>query len=107
MSLNNGPKNHQPFYWLGKLYTRLGKAERAISNYKLSIHLNHGHIDSHLSMAELYNQAEKIDLAIKEYQIILEQVPNHKEATRLLSEAVMFQYKDAEFLKKPDTNFTN
>jgi len=99
--INNGPKNHQPFYWLGKLHTRLGETERAINNYKLSIHLNPGHIDSRLSMAELYNQTGRIDLTIKEYQIILEQAPNHKEATRLLSEAVMFEYKDADFLKKP------
>ncbi len=105
--INNGPKDHQPFYWLGKLYTHLGEAERAISNYKLSIHINPGHIDSHLDIAGLYNQTGKIDQAIKEYQIILEKAPNHKKATDLLGETVMFQYKDAGFLKKPDTDFTN
>ena len=105
--IKNSPINYQPFYWLGKLHTRLGESDRAILNYKLSIHLNPGHIDSRMNMAELYNQIGKINLAIKEYQIILEQNPNHKEATRLLSEAVMLEYKDAEFLKKPDTNFTN
>ncbi len=105
--INNGPKNHQPFYWLGKLYTRLGEVERAISNYKLSIHLNPGHVDSRLDIAGLYNQTGKVDLAMKEYQFILEKAPNHKEATRLLSETVMFEYKDAGFLKKPDTDFTN
>ncbi len=68
-----------------------------MSNYKLSIHINPGHIDSHLDIAGLYNQTGKIDQAIKEYQIILEKAPNHKEATRLLSEAVMLEYKDTEF----------
>lgn len=96
-----GPKNNQPFYWLGKLHMHLGEVEWAVINYKLSIHLNSEHIDSRLSIAELYNQTGKIDLAIKEYQIILEQAPNHKEASRLLSEAVMFEYKDADFLKVP------
>ncbi len=94
-------KNSQPFYWLGKLHTRLGETEQAISNYKSSIHLNPRHIDSHLDLAELYNETGKIDLAIEEYETILGLSPNHKEATRLLSEAVMFEYKDAEFLKKP------
>lgn len=99
--INNDPENYQPFYWSGKLHTRLGETEQAISNYKSSIHLNPRHIDSHLSLAEIYNQTGKIDLEINEYQIILEQTPNHKEATRLLSEAVLFEYKDAEFLQKP------
>ena len=54
---NNDPKNYQPFYWLGKLHTSLGETEQAISNYKSSIHLNPRHIDSHLNLAEIYNQA--------------------------------------------------
>jgi len=98
---NNDPKNYQPFYWLGKLHTSLGETEQAVSNYKSSIHLNPGHIDSHLDLAELYNQTGKVDLAIKEYEAILEKAPNHKEATRLLREAFMFEYKDDELLKTP------
>jgi len=99
--IDHDPNNYRSFYCLGKIHTRLGETEQAISNYKSSIHLNPKHIDSHLNLAELYNEAGKIDLAIEEYETILGLSPNHKEATQLLSEAIMFEYKDAEFLKKP------
>jgi hypothetical protein len=49
-----------------------------------------------MNLAELYSQADKADLAIKEYETILEHSPNHKEATNLLSEAIMVKYKDYE-----------
>ncbi len=100
---NNDPENSQPFYWLGKLHTRLKDTEQAVGHYKESIRLKPGHIDSHLNLAELYNKAGKIDLVIMEYEAILEKIPNHKEATRLLSEALMLEYKDTDFLKNSIT----
>jgi tetratricopeptide (TPR) repeat protein len=91
--IDNAPKNYQSFYCLGEIYTRLGKPEKAIENFKTTVHLNPGYLDAHLNLAELYNQTGKVDLAIEEYETILEQAPNHKEATHLLGEAIKLKYK--------------
>ncbi|MGR3301221.1 MAG: tetratricopeptide repeat protein [Candidatus Scalindua sp.] len=98
---NNDPKNYRSFYWSGIMHTRLRKTEKAIGNFKTTVHLNPKHIDAHLNLAELYNQTGKVDLAIEEYETILEQAPNHKEATHLLSEAIRLKYKDSGLLIKP------
>jgi tetratricopeptide (TPR) repeat protein len=99
--IDNDPKNYQSFYWLGKFHTRLRNAEKAIRNFEMTVQLNPKHIDAHLNLAKLYNLTGKIDLAIEEYETILEQAPNQKEATNLLGETIRSKYKDAEFLIKP------
>ena len=99
--MDNDPKNYLSFYWLGKTYNRLRKTEKAIENFKTTVRLNPKHIDAHLSLAKLYNLTGRIDLSIGEYETILEQDSNHKEATHLLGESVRSRYKDAEFLIKP------
>ena len=99
--IDNDPKNYQSFYWLGEIYTRLRKPEKAIENFETAVQLKPWRIDAHLNLAKLYNLTGKIDLAIEEYETILNRVPDHKEATHLLGESVRSRYKDAEFLIKP------
>ncbi|KKK53590.1 hypothetical protein LCGC14_3093260, partial [marine sediment metagenome] len=99
--IDNDPKNYKSFYWLGEIYTRLRKTEKAIENFETTVKLKPKHIDAHLKLAKLYNQTGKIDLAIEEYETILERNPDHKEATNLLGETIRSKYKDAEFLIKP------
>jgi tetratricopeptide (TPR) repeat protein len=96
LSISSDPKNHQTFYYLGNVHARLNKNSMALSNFKTTVLLNPKHIGAHMNLAELYSQADKADLAIKEYETILEHSPNHKEATNLLSEAIMVKYKDYE-----------
>ncbi len=93
---NSDSEDYRSYYWSGKIHMRLGETEEAIGNFKFAVHLNPGHIDARLNLAELYNRIGKIDLAISEYETILEKAPNHKEATRLLSEAVRAQYQDSQ-----------
>ena len=101
LALDNDSENYKSFYWLGEIYTRLRKPEKAIGNFKTTVHLNPGHIDAHLNLAELYNRTGKVDLAIKEYEAILGRVPNHTEATHLLGEAIKLKYKDSGPSTKP------
>ena len=96
LSIKKDPGNHQLFYYLGMIHTRLKKNSMAISNFKTMVLLNPKHIGPHMNLAKLYSQADKADLAIKEYETILEHSPNHKDATHLLSEAITVKYKDYE-----------
>ncbi len=98
---NSDSEDYRSYYWSGKIHMRLGKTEEALGNFKFAVHLNPGHIDAHLNLAELYKQTGKIDLAIKAYETILEKDPGHKEATRLLSEAVVAQYQGSDSATKP------
>ena len=99
--IDNDPKNYRSFYWSGKMHTHLKKTKKAIRDYKTTVHLNPGHIDAHLNLAELYNRTGENDLAIEEYKTILVQAPDHKKATHLLSEAIRLKYKDSDLLIKP------
>ncbi len=89
---SNYPEDYRPYYWSGKIHTRLKKSDKAIEEFRAAVQLNPKHIDAHLNLASLYKQTGKIDLAIEEFKTILERSPNHKEATHLLNETIRAQY---------------
>ncbi len=97
---SNYPEDYRPYYWSGKIHTRLNKSDKAIDEFRTAVQLNPRHIDAHLSLALLYNQSGKIDFAIEEFKSILEQSPDHKEATYLLNKAIREQYQNSDTIIK-------
>ncbi len=82
------PGNHKAFYYSGIIYNKLGLYNPAIRDLNTAVRLNPQHIESHQSLAELYELKGQTDLAIKEYEVIISLNPNHKKAIYLLGEAM-------------------
>ncbi|MPM09047.1 Lipopolysaccharide assembly protein B [bioreactor metagenome] len=85
---------------LGKIYQRLGKRDKAISNFRKIAHLEQEDPEYNLSMGQLYYELGNFEIAISHFQETIKANPNN--CTAYSSLATVFMKKN-EYLNAINT----
>ncbi|WP_127844580.1 tetratricopeptide repeat protein [Psychroflexus aestuariivivens] len=116
-ALREDPKFVEAYDNLGRLYRRIGKYDKAISNYKKSIELYPNGIMAHQNIAVVYGIKEEYENAINEYKEIIKLSPDNPEGYFGLANSYMMvskfdlalknAEKTVEIYKQTDSHYLN
>jgi type IV pilus biogenesis/stability protein PilW len=83
-ALTKYPKSHYSAYWLGHVYTRLGKIEAAIEVLKKAVDLAPYFIDARWELANAYLRVGDNEKALEQFELIAETGGNDERGKQAL-----------------------
>mmetsp|Transcript_15238 Transcript_15238/g.32864 ORF Transcript_15238/g.32864 Transcript_15238/m.32864 type:complete len:992 (-) Transcript_15238:870-3845(-) len=86
-ALVHSPYNANAYYNLGVLYAELGKHDKALSNYNLTVHFDPRCAEAYNNMGVIYKEQENLDKALKCYLMALQCNPRFAQTLNNLGVA--------------------
>ena len=92
----NGLHNNDIYFMIGMCFVQLGSPKLAIPYLQRSVELNDEDIDARFQYALALAQSEVYEMAVKQFEIIINKDPNHADAYYNLGVAYLGFYESPE-----------
>lgn len=79
------PRNmtHEAYYYKGMAHAAYKKYQEAIDDLTKAFEINNDLPDAHMLLGKIYTDQDQLVFAMREYSIVIQQVPGHKQALKL------------------------
>ncbi|MBN1104334.1 MAG: tetratricopeptide repeat protein [Deltaproteobacteria bacterium] len=71
------PKNHQSYYWRGRVYMRLKRYDPALEDFRTAVRLKPDYREAHDNLGWLYERKRQYDEALSHLSRSIQLAPNH------------------------------
>jgi tetratricopeptide (TPR) repeat protein len=71
------PKNHQSYYWRGRVYTRLRRYNPALEDFRTAVRLKPDYREAHDNLGWLYERKQQYDEALSHLSRSIQLAPNN------------------------------